>query len=629
MERPIKLSGGGYSYPPSVSPFTCNELHNYGSYVYTDALQPLKAIHTVRANSTLYNASLAHIATYAIPVMPVTIEADYFVAFTFAGLNKVTREEATKHVTTAPIIATIVEDGESETTTTSIVKPIIVWENVSRETFLYFDNETVSTDFISEYLVSIGAVNAYLVFSGNTSAMLRHGSPVLSETYPTTNYIHYLVFTNYAQDNPIQYHLGSLYHFVNRAYIVGGSGGGGGDGEDWSKPINEINQRLVQLETDFSTFETSYNRDFTISRPNGDSWSGVPNILNQFNTDIINILDNITPPYDDTELRVLLNSLYADMLALRNRLNEVTLRDGDTILVTSTMEGVMQWLYDNRGTGGGGTDPTLVTRVDNIETRLDTFTLEWQGEVIMTDTIENVSQWLYNYSRNSIGALTDAIGTIESDISAIRAVNSQQDIDIANRAVLNHASTSNEFGMASSSLYGHIRVSNVYESSLSGYALTRIGAFNMYTELTGLISTLTDRVTALENSAGGGTSDPRFTWIDVTNNASVDQYTDTGWYRTVPGAYNIYVSYDGWSYTGNLQVINPWEDNTVGGLIEPTLAVIQIFYNTSSDSNTSSKGRRIMTLQRVGYASSRTKPTTYTWTPWVPIAFANYDGTDA
>lgn len=623
MERPIKLSGGGYSYPPSVAPFTCNELHDYGSYVYTDALQPLKAIHAVRANSTLYNASLARIATYAIPVMPDTIETEYFVAFTFAGLNKVNREESSKHVTTVPILATIVERGENVEIETSFVKPIIVWENVSRETFLYFDNETVSGGFLGDYLLSLGAVNAYVVFSGATSAMLRHGSPVLSETYPTTNYIHYLLFTHYAQDNPIQYHLGRLYHFVNRAYIVGGSGGSGGDGEDWSKPINEINQRLTQLETEFNTFEASYNREFTISRPNGDSWSGVPNILNQFNTDIINLLDNISPPYDDTELRELLNSLYGDMLALRNRLNEVTLRDGDTILVTSTMEGVMQWLYDNRGTGEGGTDPALVTRVDNIENRLDTFTLEWQGDVIMTDTIENVSQWLYNYSRTSIGALTDAIGTIESDISAIRAVNTQQDIDIANRAVVNHASTGDGFGVGTSTSYGHLKIiDNLNAQYVAGQALSaRQGMM-----LNNMITALTDRVTALEESGGGSGGE---VWTAITTSWNSDNETTTGWYKSVDGR-PITVNYNGLNYQyGRMQVINGWDNMPTSGLITPTRAVVQIYYHQQSDSSTSSAQRRIMQLIRYGYGNGWIQPSTLTWTPWVPIVFANYDGTDA
>lgn len=621
MER---LSLGGYSYPSNVNPFTINEWHNNGEYGYSDPLQPLKAVTLTGSRQSLFDVSLSRIGTYALPI--TNDITTYYIAFTFAGITKVTRGESFKHVSTAPILDIIIDEGEESLNTGEIVKPLVIYENVSRETFIYYDSETISTDVLASYLATArGAVNAYLIYQGENSTFLRHGIPIYGD-YPAVDYGSYLIFSIYKHDNPIQYHLGRLYHKVNRALATGGSGGGT-PGEDWGPVIAELRADLTNLEGKLKTTSDSLSElnenvnNYQIRWPTSTGTAtaiGLWAISDKLNERVIALESADSSGYDDTELRNLISALRTDLTVIQDRLNTFTLKDGDTTIIESNIEAVMQYVYDYAKNSSGGSDPALAGRVTDIEDRLNIFELRQGGEVVQSGTIEVIAQYLYDYMYQSLSAINDTLEGHTTTINAIEVKNEQQDIDIAARAVVNHASTGDTFGIATATLNGHVKLTNTISASgaSGGYAATP----NAVNQVLTALNALTERVTALENSTGGGDI-----WTIISNNNSVDQYTATGFYTSAAGSYNISVNYDGYAYSGGrLWVMNGWDNSVGGGVITPTRAIVQIYFHTQSNASSGNKGRAILTLQRVAYATATTQPSELTWTDWEPLVNVLY-----
>lgn len=619
------LTDAGYTYPPNVKPYKYDILQNNGYYAYTEPVAPLKAIVREVINQPIFNVSRETISQYMVPVV-YTDTADSYIVFASSGYRVVDRTSGKCYVHVCDNLATLIQDGViiPDTHATGS-RAIIVFQTTISETRLLMMNSASTYNEISNMLLSMGAVNANIIHDDSSAVSLRKGKPIYGD-YPTDTYSNLLGFTLAEPRNDIQHLFGKIIQDINYLDATKGTGGGSGDYDD-----TELRQMIADLQKELDDFKLyvtdtiwiNYTDPFTgqlVGR------SGVDDIVQDLNTRCLDLANRIIAigdagGYDDTELRQRIEVLEETTRELQNRINSVEIKSSTSVVFTGTMEQALQYLYE---TMQGGGDDELAGRVTTVENRLDNVELKWQGETVISGTIEVVSQWLYEWARQAMEGLQESLDNQRNRITELESKTAQQEIDIANRAVINHASTSNQFGVASATLYGHVMTTNSFERNSALYVPTSGLTF----QLKNLVDALTARVTALENSGGGGESDPRFTWIDVTNNSSLDQYYNTGWYRSVPGSYYIYVTYEGTSYYGSLQVINPWEDNSVGGVIEPTMTVVQIFYNTSSDANTSSRARRILTLQRVGYATSRTKPTSYTWTPWVPMVNKQYDGTD-
>lgn len=622
-----KIQNGGYSFPPLVDPFAKNVLSDNGMYAYTENLSPLKP--WVKNNTTvpLFNVSRETCATYCVPCT-VNDDADEYVCFLNGGYRVYANEYSRQFLPRVPVLTTIVQDGVNVGTTTMLQKVVIVWQTSINNTMLMFTNQNMSEATLGNYLRNLGAINAHVIFENESLGAVRHGK-IIYGNYEDTRVTPCIAFTIWEVKNRFQKNYGNLYH--DYWWIYHNSGGGSGSDYDDTE-LRELIQTVTTMVDDINTNLNDYSIRYTNPFEPGVTYNviGTWGVLDRYNERFQDIFQKVYDMgtgsgYDDTELRERITALETSLNELYDMFNTVTITNssGGTVF-TGTIAQALQFLYDNAGSGG---DPsTLEPRVAELEDRLDTFSLSWQGEVIMTDTIENVSQWLYNYSRTSIGALTDAVGELDTRITANTDKNAQQDIDIANRAVVNHASSGDSFGVASSSLYGHVRLSATYTSSATGYALSRNGAYSLYQEL----NALRDRVTALENAGGGGGTGEVWQEIPEANansDANLQGLTATGFYRSKSG-YGVQCSYEGVNRNyGRVIVYNGWDGLPTSGLVTPTRAVVQEFIHNQSDSSASSAQRRIMKLVRYGYGTGWTQPSTLTWTPWIPIVFANYDGT--
>lgn len=621
----LTTNTGGYQYPPNIKPYTSNTLQNNGYYAYTEPLAPLKAFVKRVVNKTIFNVSRETISQYIVPVV-TTDTADSYIVFSSAGYKVVDNRRGKYYVSTCDNIATLIQDGKAiPDSSATHTRCIVVFQTNISESRILMMNSTSTYDDIIEMLLSIGAINANIIYDSDTAVSLRKGKPIYGD-YPTETYETLLGFTLAEPCNDIQYLFGKIIQDINYLEHTKGSGGGGGEYDD-----TELRQMIADLKKQLDDFELyvtdtiwiRYTDPFTgqmIGR------SGVDDIVQDLNTRCLDLANRIIAigdgtGYDDTELRQRIELLESDVRELTARLNTVEIKDSNGVVVqTGTMEQSLNYLY-NLIQGGG--DEQLEGRVTSIENRLNTFSLSWQGADVITGTIEEVSQWLYNYTRQELSGLHSNIEDIDHDITDLQSTTAQQTIDISNRAVTNHASTGDTFGIGNATFYGHLRLSSSLTSgnnTSNGVAATP----SAVRDLNNLITALTDRVTALEESSGGGSSE---VWTPITTAWNSDNQTTTGWYKSVDGR-PISVNYNGTTYQyGRMQVINGWDNQATSGLVTPTRAVVQIFYHQQSDSSASSAIRRIMQLVRYGTGAGWTQPSTLTWTDWQPIIYLNYDGT--